>query len=121
MTTLSIDDAAERLREGTGSLVDLMEAVNALRSTPTTPPAYLLPALGLPGVVSEQAMFALYELTGRKLPSSRQFLDHDPASWRAFLERRGAALKAVSDGLRTLEELEVKIDLKSVAHSGAAQ
>lgn len=119
--TLSIEEAARRLRDGSGSLVNLMDAVNALRSNPAAPPAALLPALGMPEGIREQAMFALYELTGRKLPSSRQNLDHDADSWRAFIEKRGAALKALSDGLRALEELDVKVDLESVAHRVAAQ
>lgn len=117
----SIENAVIRLRERTGSRVALMEAVNALRSNPAAPPAALLPALSLRGTVREQAMFALYELTGRKLPPSRQDLDYDADSWLAFLEKRGAALKAMSDELHSLRELGVDVDLPSLAESAAAR
>ncbi len=115
MSLPSVEEAVRRIQEG-GSLADLMEAVGVIRVSAGASPAALLPALRHAAVVREQAAFALYAMTGRRLPGDSTPLDTDAASWRRFLERRGAALKALSDGIRTLEELDVKVDLKSVAH-----
>ncbi len=84
-----VEEAARCLREG-GTLVDLMEAVNVLRSDPTAPPSYLLAGLRHAEVVREQAMFALYERTGIPLPEDASGFMRTEEAWSDALARQTA-------------------------------
>lgn len=78
-------ESARLILLGKSKLVDQLEAIGRMMNDPRSTPSDLVLGLACPGVVAEQAAFALYRRTGRPLPTRRACLNTNPADWAAWL------------------------------------
>jgi hypothetical protein len=83
------DEALEYLRNG-GDFPRLFEAIGTLMSCPETKLHDFLLGLRHPGIIKEQAAFALYRRTQRPLPQNPAELVTDPQEWAEWLQSPAA-------------------------------